>query len=147
VGRFSTSAAALVDRLFPTYHGGIVRARASFRPAEIAGRVTSWRKDDTRLHVDAFPATPSRGRRILRVFTNVNPEGKPRSWRIGDDFGAVARRFADRLQLPFPGTGVLLALVARDEDTALGLRRADASTARLHERGQWLSSGVAADGR
>jgi len=111
VGRFSTSAAALVDRLFPTYHGGIVRARASFRPAEIAGRVTSWRKDDTRLHVDAFPATPSRGRRILRVFTNVNPEGKPRSWRIGDDFEAVARRFADRLQLPFPGTGVLLALV------------------------------------
>jgi hypothetical protein len=48
---------------------------------------------------------------ILRVFTNVNPEGRPRSWRIGDDFDAVARRFADRLRLPLPGLGVLLALV------------------------------------
>jgi len=89
----------------------VVRARASFWPAEIAGRVTSWRKDDTRLHVDSFPATPSGGRRILRLFTNVNPEGRPRSWRIGDDFDAVARRFGDRLRLPLPGLGVLLALV------------------------------------
>ena len=85
--------------------GRWLAARASFRPAEIAGRVTSWRKDDTRLHVDSFPATPSGGRRILRVFTNVNPDGRPRSWRIGDDFEAVARRFADRLRMPLPGSG------------------------------------------
>jgi len=110
--RFSQAAAACVERLLPSYRGHIVRARASFRPAEIAGRVTSWRKDDTRLHVDSFPATPPGGRRILRVFTNVNPEGRPRSWRIGDDFEAVARRFADRLRLPLPGLGVLLALVS-----------------------------------
>jgi hypothetical protein len=109
--RFSQAAAACVDQLLPSYRGQLVRARASFRPAEIAGRVTTWRKDDTRLHVDSFPATPSGGRRILRVFTNVNPEGRPRSWRIGDDFDAVARRFADRLRLPLPGLGVLLALV------------------------------------
>ncbi len=54
------------------------RGRASFRPAEIAGRQSTWRKDDTRLHVDSFPATPSGGRRILRVFSNVNPEGRAR---------------------------------------------------------------------
>ena len=54
------------------------RGRASFRPAEIAGRASSWRKDDTRLHVDSFPATPVQGRRILRVFSNVNPAGRPR---------------------------------------------------------------------
>ena len=41
--------------LLPAYRGRIVRGRASFRPAEIAGRPTSWRKDDTRLHVDSFP--------------------------------------------------------------------------------------------
>ena len=28
-----------------------------FRPAEVAGRLTTWRKDDTRLHIDAFPAS------------------------------------------------------------------------------------------
>src|SRR5262245_28282100 len=109
--RFSEAAAACVDRLLPSYRGQLTRARASFRPAEIAGRVTSWRKDDTRLHVDSFPATPSGGRRILRLFTNVNPEGRPRSWRIGDDFEAVARRFANRLRLPLPGAGLLLALI------------------------------------
>ena len=111
IQRFSDASAALVDRLLPSYRGAMTRGRASFRPAEIAGRATTWRKDDTRLHVDSFPATPSGGRRILRLFTNVNPEGKPRSWRIGDDFEAVARRYAARLRLPLPGAGFVLALV------------------------------------
>src|SRR5258706_8814673 len=111
IHRFSESAASLVDRLLPAYRGRIVRRRASFRPAEIAGRQSSWRKDDTRLHVDSFPATPSGGRRILRVFSNVNPEGCPRAWRLGDDFEAVAQRFAPQLRVPPPGIGQLLALV------------------------------------
>jgi hypothetical protein len=109
--RFSASAVDLVDRLLPRYRGQVTRGRSSFRPAEIAGRQTTWRKDDTRLHVDSFPATPSGGRRILRVFTNVNPEGRARAWRIGDDFEAVARRFAARLRLPIPGSGAVLALL------------------------------------
>jgi len=109
--RFSASADALVVGLLPRYRGRVIRARASFRPAEIAGRQTTWRKDDTRLHVDSFPSTPSGGRRILRVFTNVNPDGRARAWRIGDDFERVARRFADGMRLPLPGTGHLLALV------------------------------------
>jgi 3-deoxy-D-manno-oct-2-ulosonic acid (Kdo) hydroxylase len=111
IQRFSNASAALMDRLLPSYRGHLIRGRASFRPAEIAGRATTWRKDDTRLHVDSFPATPSGGRRILRLFTNVNPDGKPRSWRIGGDFEAVARRFAGRLRMPWPGAGVVLALV------------------------------------
>jgi 3-deoxy-D-manno-octulosonic acid hydroxylase-like protein len=111
IHRFSASAAALVERLLPAYRDQLTRGRASFRPAEIAGRRTSWRKDDTRLHVDSFPATPSGGRRILRVFTNVNPEGRARAWRIGDDFEAVARRFAPELRLPLPGSGAVLALL------------------------------------
>ena len=107
--RFSEGAAALVDRLFPRYTGRAVLARASFRPAEIAGRETSWRKDDTRLHIDSFPATPSGGSRILRVFTNVNPEGRPRVWRVGDRFETVASRFAPRLRMPVPGSGRVFA--------------------------------------
>jgi 3-deoxy-D-manno-octulosonic acid hydroxylase-like protein len=107
--RFCEAAAVMVDRLAPEYRGRLAQARASFRPAEIAGRATSWRKDDTRLHIDSFPATPSGGRRILRLFTNVNPERRPRSWRIGDRFEAVAQRFAPRLRMPLPGAGQLLA--------------------------------------
>jgi hypothetical protein len=109
--RFSDAAAVLAGQLFPAYRDRLTRGRASFRPAEIAGRKTTWRKDDTRLHVDSFPATPSGGRRILRVFSNVNPEGRARVWRVGDDFDAVARRFAAQLRVPLPGSGYLLALV------------------------------------
>ena len=46
----------------------------------------SWRKDDTRLHVDAFPSNPMHGTRLLRVFSNVNPSGQPREWRVGEPF-------------------------------------------------------------
>lgn len=109
--RFSDAAHTLVARLFPRYADRLTRARASFRPAEIAGRSSSWRKDDTRLHVDAFPATPSGGRRILRLFTNVNPDGRARVWRVGDDFEAVASRFAPRLRVPLPGVAHALALL------------------------------------
>ena len=109
--RFSESAAAFVGGLLPAYRDQLIRGRASFRPAEIAGRSTSWRKDDTRLHVDSFPATPSGGRRILRLFSNVNPQGRARAWRIGDDFEAVARRFAPSLRMPLPGSGTVLSLV------------------------------------
>ncbi|HWW86840.1 MAG TPA: Kdo hydroxylase family protein [Vicinamibacterales bacterium] len=131
VRRFSERAAVFVDHLLPDYHGNIVRGRASFRPAEIAGRVTSWRKDDTRLHVDSFPATPSGGRRILRVFTNVNPDGRPRRWRVGDDFETVARRFHKALRMPVPGSGLLLSLL-RITKTARSAY--DALMLQLHDR-------------
>jgi 3-deoxy-D-manno-octulosonic acid hydroxylase-like protein len=111
MGRFSDAALTLVSALFPRYRDQLVRARASFRPAEIAGRQTSWRKDDTRLHIDSFPASPVQGRRILRLFTNVNPDRRPRSWRVGEDFAAVAERFAPSLSMPFPGQGTLLQLL------------------------------------
>ena len=131
IHRFSDSAASLVGRLIPAYGTRIVRGRASFRPAEIAGRPTTWRKDDTRLHVDSFPATPSGGRRILRVFSNVNPEGRPRAWRLGDDFEGVARRFAPQLRVPPPGVGHLLALV---RVTRTPRSAYDALMLQLHDR-------------
>jgi len=129
--RFSAAAASLVDALFPTYAARLQRARASFRPAEIAGRQTTWRHDDTRLHIDSFPATPVQGRRILRVFTNVNPDGRSRSWRIGEPFEDVAQRFAGQLRLPLPFSGVML--------KAVGITRSrrsayDALMLQLHDR-------------
>ena len=111
LGRFSDSAAAMLGALMPDYGARIVRARASFRPVEIAGRATSWRHDDTRLHIDSFPATPVQGRRILRVFTNVNPDGHPRVWRVGEAFGDLARRFAPRLRVPVAGSAAVLRLL------------------------------------
>jgi hypothetical protein len=108
LARFSDGAEAFVRRACPAYADRLRMGRTSFRPVEIAGRESSWRKDDTRLHVDSFPATPVQDQRILRVFANVNPDGRPRSWRVGEDFQGLAARFAPRLRAPMPGTALLL---------------------------------------
>ena len=106
--RFSQYAANLIRELFPTYTCALEIGRTSFRPVEISGRATSYRKDDTRLHVDAFPATPNQGRRILRVFTNINPDGKERLWRVGEPFSDVAYRFLPLVSKQWYGKAALL---------------------------------------
>jgi hypothetical protein len=104
IRRFSESAASLAARLFPAYRDRMTRGRASFRPAEIARRRTKWRKDETRLHVDSFPATPSGGRRILRVFSNVNLEARARvAPRRRFRSGRAAVRTAAARAAPAPG--------------------------------------------
>jgi 3-deoxy-D-manno-oct-2-ulosonic acid (Kdo) hydroxylase len=129
--RFSDAADSLVNGLLVPYRGKIERARASFRPAEIAGRSSSWRKDDTRLHVDSFPATPVQGRRILRLFTNVNPAGKPRTWRIGGDFEQIAKRFAGAISMPWPGSAAVLRAI---HVTKSRRSQYDALMLQLHDR-------------
>lgn len=108
--RFATSTVALLHNLLPHYTAGLVQGRTSFRPVEIAQRAASWRKDDTRLHVDSFPSSPVQGKRILRVFSNVNPQGKSRSWRLGEPFENVARRYLPALSYPVWGSSQLLKL-------------------------------------
>ena len=46
---------------------------SSFRPLEEEGRDLPLHKRNDLLHVDAFPSRPTRGGRILRIFTNLNP--------------------------------------------------------------------------
>lgn len=107
--RFADDAEGLLHRLLPAYRPALARARTSFRPVEIAGRAApSYRKDDTRLHVDAFPSRPTGGTRILRVFCNANPQGAVRAWRLGEPFADCARRFVARLPAPRPGSAALL---------------------------------------
>ena len=104
--RFSDQARALVAAFMPGYREALEWGLTTFRPVEIAGRQSSWRKDDTRLHVDAFPSRPTQGRRILRVFANVGD--KPRVWRLGQPFESVAQTFAPSAKLPLPGSAWLL---------------------------------------
>lgn len=102
--RYAISSQKLLSNIFPSYINTIKIARTSFRPVEIAGRIPkSYRKDDTRLHVDAFPSNPTQGKRILRIFTNVNPIGAPRVWRVGDSFSNVVQKFAPGINKPLPG--------------------------------------------
>ena len=93
VGRFRQQALQLVDDLLPEYKGQLRVAPTSFRPKQVETRAQSVRADDQRMHVDGFPSRPSYGERLLRVFTNLNPHGVPRVWRVGEDFETIARRF------------------------------------------------------
>lgn len=111
IQRFASQSAQLVDRLFPQYRGKLRPGHASLRPFEVETRSRSWRQDDTRLHVDAFPSNPMRGIRLLRVFTNVHPQQRARQWRIGEAFEDFAWRFAPRLRRPLPGSARLLRLL------------------------------------
>ena len=98
IGRFRAEAEGLLGNLVPRYGEHLRRGATSFRPSRVETRAQSWRADDKRMHVDAFPSRPNRGERLLRVFTNVNLEGKPRVWRVGEPFEDVARRFLPRVK-------------------------------------------------
>ncbi len=108
VARFAQSARHLVEGLLPSYAPHLGMGRTSYRPVEVKERPSSYRKDDSRLHVDAFPSRPNGGRRILRVFSNVNPDGHGRIWRLGEPFETCARRFLPAIRPPLPGQRWLL---------------------------------------
>jgi 3-deoxy-D-manno-oct-2-ulosonic acid (Kdo) hydroxylase len=107
--RFFQDSRYLVEQLFAPYKDRLEIGRTSYRPIEVRGRRTSLLKDDTRLHVDAFPATPNQGKRILRVFSNINPYQQPRLWHVGEPFEKVVLAFLPTIPRPFFGSRTLLA--------------------------------------
>jgi hypothetical protein len=129
--RYADHSEALALRLFPHYRGKLRRGNTSFRPTDVVARVRSWRQDDTRLHVDAFPSNPMRGTRLLRVFCNVNPHGRPRRWRVGEPFEAHARRYLASIGRPFPGSAWLLAALGITKRRRTGY---DHLMLQLHDR-------------
>jgi hypothetical protein len=108
IARFADGVSELVTAMFPRYAPYVRRARSSYRPQPAVGREVSWRKDDSLLHVDAFPSRPNRGERILRVFTNVNPS-EDRVWRVGESFETMAKTLLPRVANPIPGASTVLA--------------------------------------
>jgi hypothetical protein len=107
VARYARWAEDLVRERLPAYAASLQVGRTSYRP-RAADHNLSRRKDDRRLHVDAFPANPVQGRRILRVFRNVNPTGESRHWRVGEPFAEHAARFLPRTRGMAPGAGRLM---------------------------------------
>jgi hypothetical protein len=108
VDRFGTSAQSLVENLLG--YRKMERARTSYRPVEVEGREYSPRHDDRLLHVDAFPSRPMRGRRILRVFSNIAPS-RARSWNVGEPFEPFAKKFLPHVPRHLPGRSSLFALL------------------------------------
>ena len=110
VAAYSRWAEDLVRDLLPAYAAALQVGRTSWRPRS-ADHNLSKRKDDRRLHVDAFPANPVQGRRILRVFRNVNPAGEARYWRVGEPFADHAGRFLKDARAMAPGAAALMQAV------------------------------------
>jgi hypothetical protein len=100
--RYSAWARGLIVERAPGYAGALETGRTSFRPRAVDDEPASPRKDDRRLHIDAFASQPTGGRRILRVFSNVNPDGEARAWRVGEPFEAYARRWIGGARIPSP---------------------------------------------
>ena len=108
LARYAKFTRELVTHLCPDYAAGLRDGLTSFRPVKVQGRESSRRKDDTRLHVDAFTSRPTGGLRILRVFHNLNPQGEPRVWDIGESMKEVANIYLDRVPPQLPGSAWML---------------------------------------
>ena len=90
---FSKEVARLLTQVLAPYAPYWALDYASFRPEEENGRDLSLHKRNDLLHVDAFPTRPTRGGRILRCFTNINPT-RSRNWLTTDRFPTLAQKFA-----------------------------------------------------
>ena len=90
---YSSAVTRFVSSFLNPYAGKFQLDYASFRPLEEQGRDLPLHKRNDLLHVDAFPSRPTRGGRILRVFTNINPS-QERVWLVGERFPALAQHYA-----------------------------------------------------
>ena len=133
MGRYAQASRQLVESLFPAYRADIRWGLTSYRPVEADGRASSNKKDDTLLHVDAFASRPTGGERILRVFCNINPAGKPREWDLGEPFADMAKRLLPQVSKPISASAWLLQALKITK----GLRSAyDHYMLQLHDRGK-----------
>lgn len=114
--RYANYSRNFLTKLIPHYSPNLVQAKTSFRPIEIKGRKSSYRKDDTRLHVDSFPSNPTKGKRILRFFTNIHPNGLARIWRVGEPFEEVVKKMAPKVSRPIPGAAYFLKTIGITKD-------------------------------
>jgi hypothetical protein len=95
LGRFSSFAVDLAERLLPSYAGRLARDRVTYRPVP--------RNRTQGIHVDASYLRPHRGRGMIRVFSNLDPAGEPRVWRVGEEpFESFAVRFLPTARTDVP---------------------------------------------
>jgi hypothetical protein len=91
---YSQHVTAFLQKFLAPYAAHWKMDFASFRPLEEQSRELSLHKRNDLMHVDAFPSRPTHGGRILRFFTNINPQCG-RVWETSDGFDALAKSFAE----------------------------------------------------
>jgi 3-deoxy-D-manno-oct-2-ulosonic acid (Kdo) hydroxylase len=96
---YSQRAEQFLASLLPPYAGKWKLDFASYRPLEERGRPARLRSRNDLPHVDAFPTRPTNGDRILRLFTNINPQ-QNRVWITTQKFEVTGPQFAKAIGLP-----------------------------------------------
>ena len=99
MGDFSRACVEWAEQVFPRYRSGCLADRASYRSEEEATRRLRHSARNDLLHIDAFPNRPSQGRRILRLYVNINPT-EPRVWVTSDGLPQLVDRYGSLLGLP-----------------------------------------------
>ena len=83
--RYSAWSRDLLQALAPDFAQACEQNRIIYRPVE--------RSKVQGLHVDTTYLFPTQGRSKLRIFCNIDPEGRPRVWEIGERFEHFAQRY------------------------------------------------------
>ena len=92
-------ATAWLAELLPRYAKAWQIGSTTLRPEEEATRRLRFSQREDLLHIDPFPDGGSRGRRLLRLFVNLNPT-EARVWATSDGLGRLLERFGDTVGLP-----------------------------------------------
>jgi hypothetical protein len=99
MGRFAGAASAWLAERIPEYAGTWQPNQATLRTEEEALRPLRHDTRDDLLHIDHLPDRPSAGRRIPRLFVNINAT-EPRVWITSEKFEALLARFRVRHRVP-----------------------------------------------
>ncbi|MDI1297877.1 Kdo hydroxylase family protein [Methylotenera sp.] len=95
VQRYAKQSHELVAMLFPSYVPNLTVANTSFRPFEVETRTSSYRKDDTRLHADAFPSNATQAldysEYLIMLIPMVN--------RVFGEWGSLLKKWQTRFCL------------------------------------------------
>src|SRR5262249_49690967 len=109
---FSQQVVRLVSSFLSPYAGKLRMDFASFRSLGEKNRGLPLHQRNDLFHVDASPARPTRGARILFFFVNINPSAG-RVWNVGKFFDAFMPRLKKKQNLPPPFRGPVLRSIAR----------------------------------
>jgi len=99
LAEFSAAATAWLKAAYPEYARGLAPDRATLRTEEEATRALRLTARNDLLHIDNFPTRPTGGRRILRLYVNINGSD-PQVWATSERFPQLLARFAARHRVP-----------------------------------------------
>lgn len=99
LSQFSAAACDWLKRVLASYAPGVSPDRVTLRTEEEATRMLRLTARNDLLHIDNFPTRPTGGRRILRLYVNINPTD-PHVWATSERFPELLRRYAARHAVP-----------------------------------------------